>query len=64
MCVKCVCRAPLSGSDEAAMEEDNMVIDEEKADLEAQMAQAVEDLNLLCQANMCLLIICYCCCCC
>ena len=45
MRAKRVCRAPLSGSDETVMEEGDMVIDEEKANLEAQTAQAVEELK-------------------
>nr|CAB3472071.1 unnamed protein product [Digitaria exilis] len=45
MRAKRVCRAPLSGSDEAAMEEGDMVIDEEKANLEARTTQAVEELK-------------------
>ncbi|RLM93241.1 hypothetical protein C2845_PM08G04810 [Panicum miliaceum] len=45
MRAKRVCRAPLSGSDETVMEEGDMVIDEEKADLEARTAQAVEELK-------------------
>ncbi|XP_062184332.1 importin subunit alpha-2-like [Phragmites australis] len=45
MRAKRVCRAPLSGSDEAAVEEGDMVIDEEKAGLEARTAQAVEELR-------------------
>ncbi|GJN05740.1 hypothetical protein PR202_ga23401 [Eleusine coracana subsp. coracana] len=45
MRAKRVCRAPLSGSDEAAMEKGDMVIDEEKSDLDARTAQAVEDLK-------------------
>ncbi|GJN37421.1 hypothetical protein PR202_gb26374 [Eleusine coracana subsp. coracana] len=45
MRAKRVCRAPLSGSDEAAMEEGDMVINEEKSDLDARTAQAVEDLK-------------------
>jgi hypothetical protein len=40
-----VCRAPLFGSDKTVMEEGDMVIDEEKADLEARTAQAVEELK-------------------
>jgi importin subunit alpha-6/7 len=44
---KCVCGAPLFGSDEAAMEERDMVIDGEKVDLEARTEN-----NLLCQASM------------
>ncbi|TVU21742.1 hypothetical protein EJB05_31399 [Eragrostis curvula] len=45
MRAKRVCRVPLSGSDEAAVEEGDMVIDEEKSDLEARTTQAVEDLK-------------------
>lgn len=45
MRAKRVCRAPLSGSDEATAEEADMVIDEEKADLEARTTQAVEELK-------------------
>lgn len=45
MRAKRVCRAPLSGSDEAAAEEGDMVIDEEKADLEARTTHAVEELK-------------------
>ncbi|CAO2161148.1 unnamed protein product [Urochloa humidicola] len=45
MRAKRVCRAPLSGSDETAVEEGDMVIDEEKADLEARTTQAVEELK-------------------
>jgi importin subunit alpha-1 len=45
MRAKRVCRAPLSGSDKTVMEEGDMVIDEEKADLEARTAQAVEELK-------------------
>lgn len=45
MRAKRVCRAPLSGSDEATTEEGDMVIDEEKADLEARTTQAVEELK-------------------
>uniref|UniRef100_A0A0E0MRK8 Importin subunit alpha n=1 Tax=Oryza rufipogon TaxID=4529 RepID=A0A0E0MRK8_ORYRU len=42
---KRVCRAPISGSDEAEMEEGDMVVDEEKACLEAKTAHAVEELK-------------------
>uniref|UniRef100_A0A0E0JEA7 Importin subunit alpha n=1 Tax=Oryza punctata TaxID=4537 RepID=A0A0E0JEA7_ORYPU len=42
---KRVCRAPISGSDEAEMEEGDMVVDEEKACLEAKTAYAVEELK-------------------
>ncbi|KAF0920756.1 hypothetical protein E2562_036840 [Oryza meyeriana var. granulata] len=42
---KRVCRAPLSGSDEAEMEEGDMLVDEEKACLEAKTAHAVEELK-------------------
>ncbi|KAL5227877.1 hypothetical protein ABZP36_016142 [Zizania latifolia] len=42
---KRVCRAPLSGSDETEMEEGDMVIDEEKACLEAKTVHAVEELK-------------------
>ncbi|PWZ08265.1 Importin subunit alpha-2 [Zea mays] len=45
MRAKRVCRAPLSGSDEAAAEEGDMVVDEEKADLETRTTQAVEELK-------------------
>ncbi|CAD6232773.1 unnamed protein product [Miscanthus lutarioriparius] len=45
MRAKRVCRAPLSGSDEAAAEDGDMVIDEGKADLEARTTQAVEELK-------------------
>ncbi|CAL4958358.1 unnamed protein product [Urochloa decumbens] len=45
MRAKRVCRAPLSGSDETVVEEGDMVVDEEKADLEARTAQAVEELK-------------------
>jgi hypothetical protein len=45
MRAKRVCRAPLFGSDKTVMEEGDMVIDEEKADLEARTAQAVEELK-------------------
>uniref|UniRef100_A0A453EC91 Importin subunit alpha n=1 Tax=Aegilops tauschii subsp. strangulata TaxID=200361 RepID=A0A453EC91_AEGTS len=44
MRAKRVCRAPLSGSDEATIEDGDMVIDE-KADLETRTAQAVEELK-------------------
>ncbi|VAH74273.1 unnamed protein product [Triticum turgidum subsp. durum] len=44
MRAKRVCRAPLSGSDEATVEDGDMVIDE-KADLETRTAQAVEELK-------------------
>uniref|UniRef100_A0A0D9Y3I0 Importin subunit alpha n=1 Tax=Oryza glumipatula TaxID=40148 RepID=A0A0D9Y3I0_9ORYZ len=42
---KRVCRASISGSDEAEMEEGDMVVDEEKACLEAKTAHAVEELK-------------------
>lgn len=42
---KRVCRAPISGSDEAEMEEGDMLVDEEKACLEAKTAHAVEELK-------------------
>jgi len=45
MRAKRVCRAPLSGSDEAGAEDGDMVIDEGKADLEARTTQAVEELK-------------------
>lgn len=45
MRAKRVCRAPLSGTDEATVEEGDMVIDEDKADLGARTAQAVEELK-------------------
>lgn len=45
MRAKRVCRTPLSGSDEAAIEDGDMVIDEEKAGLETRTAQAVEELK-------------------
>ncbi|CAD6239709.1 unnamed protein product [Miscanthus lutarioriparius] len=45
MRAKRVCRAALSGSDEAAAEDGDMVIDEGKADLEARTTQAVEELK-------------------
>jgi len=45
MRAKRVCRAPLSGSYEAAAEDGDMVIDEGKADLEARTTQAVEELK-------------------
>lgn len=44
MRAKRVCRAPLSGSDEATIEDGDMLIDE-KADLETRTAQAVEELK-------------------
>lgn len=45
MRAKRVCRAPLSGSDEVAAEDGDMVIDEGKADLGARTTQAVEELK-------------------
>uniref|UniRef100_A0A0D9UWZ9 Importin subunit alpha n=1 Tax=Leersia perrieri TaxID=77586 RepID=A0A0D9UWZ9_9ORYZ len=42
---KRVCQAPISGSDEAEMEEGDMVVDEDKACLEAKTAHAVEELK-------------------
>ncbi|XP_024315253.1 importin subunit alpha-2 isoform X3 [Brachypodium distachyon] len=42
---KRVCRTPLSGSDDAGIEEDDMVVDKEKEGLEARTAQAVEELK-------------------
>jgi importin subunit alpha-6/7 len=45
MRAKRVCRAPLSGSDDAAMEETDMVMDVDKADLGERTVQAVEELK-------------------
>jgi hypothetical protein len=45
MRAKRVCRTPLSGSNEFAIEDGDMVIDDEKAGLETRTAQAVQELK-------------------
>jgi hypothetical protein len=45
MRAKRVCRTPLSGSNEFAIEDGDMVIDDEKSGLETRTAQAVQELK-------------------
>ncbi|KAM0867113.1 hypothetical protein ACQ4PT_042201 [Festuca glaucescens] len=45
MRAKRVCRTPLSGSNESAIEDGDMVIDDEKEGLETRTAQAVQELK-------------------
>jgi hypothetical protein len=45
MRAKRVCRTPLSGSNELAIEDGDMVIDDEKSGLETRTAQAVQELK-------------------